>query len=578
MKDLEKHWFWGPIVRNKGLYIQVFIGSIFINLFALATAFYIMTVYDKILPNFATESLIALAIGVIFVFVFDYIMKMLRTYYIDVAGASIDRSVGDRIFQKMTEQDSGGGNNNQSRQAAGALASVVREFDSLKNLFTSASLNTFVDLPFMLFFIGVIYSIGGAVAFVPLGIVVAVILFALLVQPILKRITVTNYDKNIDKYAVLVELLTNIDTVKAIAGGERLKKDWNKSVNATSLSGLKARLVTAASANFTQTGMQFSSLGIVFLGVYLVAAQEITTGALIASVILSGRTLAPLGQFSQTLGSINQALKSYSTIDNLMSVISLEEEKAEQVVIDSMEGAISFQNVSFAYPGQNDNVFDKLNLDIKPGERIAIMGPVGSGKSSLISLILGLNKPDVGYVTIDKIDVNSIRQDDIRRNIGVVLQNIQLFRGTVEDNIKINSKSLSNDDFFAAARLSLVDEFAGQLPNAYKFKLQENGAGLSGGQKQSICWARALVNQPNILILDEPTSAMDSDSEQRILKNLEDYFEGRTVLFCTHRTSFIEKATRVIILNNNGIQLDIPADEYLRKMANVKELSQKKMS
>ena len=317
---------------------------------------------------------------------------------------------------------------------------------------------------------------------------------------------------------------------------------------------------------------------IVFLGVYLVAAQEITTGALIASVILSGRTLAPLGQFSQTLGSINQALKSYSTIDNLMSVISLEEEKAEQVVIDSMEGAISFQNVSFAYPGQNDNVFDKLNLDIKPGERIAIMGPVGSGKSSLISLILGLNKPDVGYVTIDKIDVNSIRQDDIRRNIGVVLQNIQLFRGTVEDNIKINSKSLSNDDFFAAARLSLVDEFAGQLPNAYKFKLQENGAGLSGGQKQSICWARALVNQPNILILDEPTSAMDSDSEQRILKNLEDYFEGRTVLFCTHRTSFIEKATRVIILNNNGIQLDIPADEYLRKMANVKELSQKKMS
>ena len=578
MKDLEKHWFWGPIVRNKGLYIQVFIGSIFINLFALATAFYIMTVYDKILPNFATESLIALAIGVIFVFVFDYIMKMLRTYYIDVAGASIDRSVGDRIFQKMTEQDSGGGNSSQSRQAAGALASVVREFDSLKNLFTSASLNTFVDLPFMLFFIGVIYSIGGPVAFVPLGIVIAVILFALLVQPILKRITVANYDKNIDKYAVLVELLSNIDTVKAIAGGERLKKDWNKSVNATSLSGLKARLVTAASANFTQTGMQFSSLGIVFLGVYLVASQEITTGALIASVILSGRTLAPLGQFSQTLGSINQALKSYSTIDNLMSVISLEEEKSEQVAINNMEGAISFQNVSFAYPGQNDNVFDKLNLDIKPGERIAIMGPVGSGKSSLISLILGLNKPDVGYVTIDKIDVNSIRQDDIRQNIGVVLQNIQLFRGTVEDNIKINTKNLSNDDFFAAARLSLVDEFAGQLPNAYKFKLQENGAGLSGGQKQSICWARALVNQPNILILDEPTSAMDSESEQRILKNLEDYFEGRTVLFCTHRTSFIEKATRVIILNNNGIQLDISADEYLRKMANVKEISHKKMS
>ena len=571
MEDKIKHWFWGPILRSKRLYIQVALGSVFINLFALVTAFYIMTVYDKVLPNFATDSLKALAIGVIIVFIFDYAMKMLRTYYIDVAGSSIDRSVGDKIFTKMTSQDIGEDSHQERRKAAGALSQIVREFDTLKNLFTSASLNTFIDLPFMLFFIAVIYSIAGPVAFVPLAIVVSVFLFAFIVQPILKKFSASSYDSNMGKYSVLIELLTNIDTVKAIAGGKTLKERWNHSVNANSRYGLKARMVTAAASNFTSTGMQFSSLGIVFIGVYLVQDAQITTGALIASVILSGRTLAPLAQFSQTLGNLNNALKAYKQIDDLMNVISLEESKSDQVSKDTIEGNIVFQNVNFTYPGKNEPVFDNLNLNINVGERIAIMGPVGSGKSTLISLILGLNKPNSGYVLLDKVDVNSIRQEDLRNNIGVVLQNVELFSGTLEDNIKINAEDVSNDNFFAAARLSGVDEFAGQLQNAYKFPLQEGGLGLSGGQKQAIAWARALINQPNLMILDEPTSAMDHETEARILENLEDYFSGRTILFCTHRRSFIEKATRVIVLDNNGINLDISAEEYLSKIASLEE-------
>ncbi len=571
MEDRNKHWFWGPILRSKRLYIQVALGSIFINLFALVTAFYIMTVYDKVLPNFATDSLKALAFGVIIVFIFDYAMKMLRTYYIDVAGSSIDRSVGDKIFTKMTSQDIGEDSHHERRKAAGALSQIVREFDTLKNLFTSASLNTFIDLPFMLFFIAVIYSIAGPVAFVPLAIVVSVFLFAFIVQPILKKFSASSYDSNMGKYSVLIELLTNIDTVKAIAGGKTLKERWNHSVNANSRYGLKARMVTAAASNFTSTGMQFSSLGIVFIGVYLVQDAKITTGALIASVILSGRTLAPLAQFSQTLGNLNNALKAYKQIDDLMNVISLEESKSDQVSKDTIEGSIVFQNVNFTYPGKNEPVFDNLNLKINVGERIAIMGPVGSGKSTLISLILGLNKPSSGYVLLDKVDVNSIRQEDLRNNIGVVLQNVELFSGTLEDNIKINAEDVSNDNFFAAARLSGVDEFAGQLQNAYKFHLQEGGIGLSGGQKQAIAWARALINQPNLMILDEPTSAMDHETEAKILNNLEEYFTGRTILFCTHRRSFIEKATRVIVLDDKGIKLDISAEEYLNKIASLDE-------
>ena len=290
----------------------------------------------------------------------------------------------------------------------------------------------------MLFFIAVIYSIAGPVAFVPLAIVVSVFLFAFIVQPILKKFSASSYDSNMGKYSVLIELLTNIDTVKAIAGGKTLKERWNHSVNANSRYGLKARMVTAAASNFTSTGMQFSSLGIVFIGVYLVQDARITTGALIASVILSGRTLAPLAQFSQTLGNLNNALKAYKQIDDLMNVISLEESKSDQVSKDKIEGAIVFQNVNFTYPGKNEPVFDNLNLKINVGERIAIMGPVVSGKSTLISLILGLNKPSSGYVLLDKVDVNSIRQEDLRNNIGVVLQNVELFSGTLEDNIKIN--------------------------------------------------------------------------------------------------------------------------------------------
>ncbi len=562
MKDYSKHWFWGPIIKSRGVYYQVALGSVFINLFALVTAFYIMTVYDKILPNYAVDSLIALAIGVIVVFFFDFAMKMLRTYYIDLAGLSVDQSVGDRIFNKMTSQDQY--NDKDMHQNAGSMASVVKEFDNLKELFTSASLNTFIDLPFMLFFIGVIFSIGGPVGYVPLGIVVVVILFSLFFHPLIKRFTVSNYNSNSNKYGVLIEMLNNIDTVKAIAGGKKLKSDWNKSVRDHSKSGLRARLITSTVANIASTGMQFSSLGIVFMGVFLVADNRLSTGALIASVILSGRTLAPLGQFSNTLGKINQALKAYSAIDSLMDTMTIEESKSEQIEVNKLEGSVKLENISFTYPGQNSPVFDNLNLEIKPGERVAIMGTVGCGKTTLISLMLGLRKPDNGHVLVDKMNVNSIRQDDLRSHIGVVLQNVQLFSGTIEDNIKINSENISNDQFFAASKITGVDAFAGQLPDAYHFQLKENGMGLSGGQKQAIAWARGIINEPNILILDEPTSSMDAQTEKQLLNNMDEYFEGRTIIMCTHRTSFLEKATRVIVLDNGKIALDKSKDEYMR--------------
>ena len=335
---LKDHWFWGTILQNSGIYVQVFSASIFINIFQLVSAFYIMTVYDRVIPNNALDSLIALTIGVAIVLIFDFILKMLRSYFTDLAGAELDRVVNDKIFKKIVSHD------NDVIGSPSAVATSVREFEGVRDFFSSASLVALIDTPFMLLFLGIIASIGGWVAIVPILIVPLVIIVASAVQPMIKKYSKSTSGLQRNKMSTLLELLNNVEAVRTVAGGGFLEKRWKETVNTSSLQLIKARTINNIATIFSQSALQISSAGIVCVGVILISNQSITTGALIACVILSGRTLSPLVQIGQLLTKLNNTLISYRNIDKLMTDVSRDELTIDQKAVVLKNGKVEIMN------------------------------------------------------------------------------------------------------------------------------------------------------------------------------------------------------------------------------------------
>jgi ATP-binding cassette subfamily C protein LapB len=336
---LKDHWFWGTIYENRGIYFQVFSASIFINVFGLVSAFYIMTVYDRVIPNNAIDSLIALTIGVAVVLVFDFILKMLRSYFTDLAGAELDRVVSDKIFKKIVSHD------NAVLGSPSLVATAVREFEGVRDFFSSASLVALIDTPFMLLFLVIIASIGGWVAIVPILIVPLVIIVAGSVQPLIKKYSTVTSGLQKNKMSTLLELLNNVEAVRTVAGGGFLEKRWKETVNASSLQGIKAKTINNIATVFSQSSLQISSAGIVCVGVILISNQSITTGALIACVILSGRTLSPLVQIGQLLTRLNNTLISYKNIDRLMTDVARDELTIDQKAVVLKNGKVQINDL-----------------------------------------------------------------------------------------------------------------------------------------------------------------------------------------------------------------------------------------
>ena len=359
-KDLSNHWFWGTILKNKGTYVQVFSASIFINLFQLVSAFYIMTVYDRVIPNNAMDSLIALTIGVAIVLIFDFILKLLRSYFTDIAGAELDKVVSDKIFKKIISHD------NAVLGSPSAVASSVREFEGVRDFFSSASLVALIDTPFMFLFIGVIAMIGGWIAIVPLLIVPLVIIVALSVQPLIKKYSelTSGYQKG--KMSTLLELLNNMEAVRTVAGGGFLEKKWNETIESTSKTSIKVRSVNNVATTFSQTALQISSAGIVCVGVILISNQSITTGALIACVILSGRILSPLVQIGQLMTRLNGTLLSYKNISILMEDVARDELTEENKAVIIKNGNITVKDLDYFV--DDLKILNNINFEIKDGE------------------------------------------------------------------------------------------------------------------------------------------------------------------------------------------------------------------
>lgn len=538
--DLKEHWFWGSVLENKAIYSQIIVASIFINFFGLGSAFYIMTVYDRVMPNNAMSTLLALTIGMAIIIIFDFIIKLLRTYFIDIAGTKIDKKVNTTLFKKITSHD------HSFLNKSSGVAHTVREFEGVRDFFTSASMVAFIDLPFMFLFLFIIYLIAGPLALVPILIVPLVLGVSAIVQPILKRFSSKNLTTQQSKMSTLLELITNVETVRTSAGGEFLNSKWDKSVKQQSEAAAKARGVSNFAITFSQTALQISQAAVVCYGVILVGALEISPGALIAVVILSGRILSPLVQAGQLLTKMNHAIAAFTSIDQIMSIESRDEKTKNYKGVSLDSGDIIINGLNY-HIGET-KILEEINMNIKNGEKVGLVGNIGSGKTTLLRNIVGFYLPSSGSLNIGGYDIKNMPAEELRKYLGYVPQKVQLFSDTIFDNIKAGYEQATDEEVIEASKLSCAHEFISKLPGGYNYELAEGGSNLSGGQRQAIALARAFIRKPKILVLDEPTSSMDGNTEQIIIENIFSLEFNPTIIISTHRTNHLNQVDKIGVI------------------------------
>ena len=557
----EGHWFWSTLLRQWPVYSEVAVAALLINIFALASPLFVMNVYDRVVPNNALDTLWVLAIGAFIVYGFDFLLKTLRGYFVDSAGRAADIVMASRLFEQVM------GIKMAARPAsAGGFASNLREFETLRDFFTSATLTAVVDLPFVLLFIVIIWVIGGPVALVPTLAVPLVIGVGLALQVPLNRIVRRTFRETTQKHGLLVEAINGLETIKSVGAEGRMQRAWERLVALTAHSGNQARLLSALTVNFAALAANLVYIAIVIVGVYEIAAGNMTMGALIACTIIGGRAMAPLGQVAALLTRFNQAKTSLEALNGIMAMPVERPAQARFVNRPSLRGEIEFREVTFTYPQQKLAALSRVSFKIAAGERIGLIGRIGSGKSTVEKLILGLYEPQQGSILIDGTDIRQIDPADLRRNIGCVPQDVFLFQASLRENITLGAGYADDEMVLRAARVAGVDDFAARHPMGYDLPVGERGENLSGGQRQAIAVARALLLDPPILVLDEPTSAMDNAAENRLKARLMREVGGRTLLLVTHRSSMLALVDRLIVMDAGRVVADGPKERVLKAL------------
>ncbi|TAK45384.1 MAG: type I secretion system permease/ATPase [Betaproteobacteria bacterium] len=557
-----EHWFWGVVRQAWPIYGEVLLASLLINLFALVMPLFIMNVYDRVVPNETTETLWALVAGVFIVLGFDFGMRMLRGYLIDIAGKRIDVILSSNIFERAM------GLRMEARPASvGSFASNVHEFESFREFITSATITALVDLPFVFLFIGVIFWIGGWVGVVPLAAVPLIILVGLVLQRSLGEVILQTFRLAAQKQGLLIESLSSIETVKALSAEGLLQRKWEQLVGTIARLGIKARTLSSAIVNISMSVQQFTSVGVIVIGVYLIAERELTVGALVACTILTSRALAPLGQIAGLMTRYHQSVSALRTLQNIMQLPVERPANKSFVHRPSIRGEVEFRGVTFSYPGQQTPALQNVSFKLAPGERVGLIGRIGSGKSTIEKLVLGLYKPTSGSILVDGVDVNQIDPATLRKNIGYVPQDITLFYGTVRENILFSAPYADDAAMLNAAEIAGVTEFVHPSAKGFDLHIGERGDGLSGGQRQTVAIARALLLDPPLLIMDEPTNSLDNRSEEVFKRKLEKALPGKTFMLVTHRASLLTLVPRLIVLDGGRVVADGPKDQVMQALS-----------
>ncbi len=557
-----KSWFWDTFWRFKYLYTRVIVGSIFINLFVLAIPLFIMNVYDRVVPNKAIETLWVLAIGVIIVLVCDFILKILRAYFVDAAGKKADILISTALLEHSLNSVM------ESQPASiGVRANHMKEFEFVREFFSSASVATLVDLPFVFLFIMVIEFIGGPLFIIPLLGVVFVITATVLLSIPLYEAVKKSYLGGAQKNAILVESLSGIEEIKSSYAHSSFLGKWLRFSTLASESLLKARFFSNLTTTISVYSVSIGMVCVVIWGVYLIGSGDLTVGGLIACTILTNRAMAPLAQITTLLTRYQQARCSLKALNDIMETPVERPHDKRFMYREKFDGAIEFDRVSFHYPEQKTDFFKEISFTIQAGEHVAILGSLGSGKSTLLKLIDSLYLPKEGNIRIDGIDIHQIDPVDLRRNIGFLSQDPKLFFGTARTNISLKAPWVDDASVLEAAKLSGAVQFINIHPEGFQMPIGENGKGLSGGQKQTIALARALLLNPPILLFDEPTSSMDNYTENYFVEQMKQYFQGKTAFIVTHKQSLLQLVDRILILQQGKIVVDGPRDQVLNEIA-----------
>ena len=556
-----QHWFWGVLSENGPIYRDIMLAAFLINIFALAMPLFTMNVYDRIVPNRSVETLWMLAFGVSLIVIGDFVLRTMRGYFLDWASQRVDLKLSSRIMERVL------GVRLENRPlSVGSFASNLRSFETVRDFITSATITTFIDIPFALIFIIVMAWISWPMVIpVMLG-GIFMLIYALSVQAKMHELSETMYRAGAMRNATLIESLVGLETVKALGIEGVMQSRWEKSTAFLSEVGGKLRLLSSSINNGSTGLQQFITIVMILLGVYLMMEGDLTMGGLIASTMLAGRALSPISQAAGLMTQYHNATTALTSLESIMGNPVERPDDSSFLSRSRFLGDVEFREVSFSYPGSEVDALKNVSFKIRAGEHVAILGRMGSGKTTLHKLILGLFQPTSGSVLIDGIDLRQLDPAELRRSIGYVQQDTHLFFGSMRDNITVSSPQADDAAIVHAAKVGGIDEFINSHPKGYDMSVGERGETLSGGQKQGVGIARATIGHPAIFLLDEPTSAMDHSGEEVIKQRLQEEISGKTLLLISHRSSLFDLVDRIIVIDSGRIMADGPKDEIIEAL------------
>jgi ATP-binding cassette subfamily C protein LapB len=551
-----RHWFWGTLAENSRIYRDIMVAAFVVNMFALAMPLFTMNVYDRVVPNRAVETLWVMAIGISLMIIGDLILRTLRGYFLDWANTRVDVKLTARIMEQVL-----GIRLEQRPNSVGSFASNLRSFETVRDFITSATITTLIDIPFGLIFIVVMAWISWPMIIPVILGAILILLYSFSVQAKMHELSETMYRASAVRNATLIESLVSLETVKALGIEGQMQRKWEHSAHFLTEVSSKLRLLSASINNGASTIQQLINISLVVLGVYLVVNGDLTMGGLIACTMLASRALVPIAQTAGLLTQYHNAATALTSLDEIMHRPVERPLDAKFLSRPVFNGSIEFREVSFSYPGTEQDALTKVTFKIKAGEHVALLGRMGSGKSTIHKLMLGLYQPTAGAILIDGIDARQIDPAELRRCAGYVQQDTHLFYGTMRENLTISAQHVDDAAVLAAAHVGGIDEFINAHPKGFDMLIGERGETLSGGQRQGVGIARALINRPSILLLDEPTSAMDHSGEDAIKRRLLDATKNKTLVLISHRSALYDLVDRIIVIDSGRIVADGPKDQ-----------------
>ncbi|MFV5467699.1 type I secretion system permease/ATPase [Acinetobacter towneri] len=561
VKPYESSWFWSIVLRDWKRYIDVMFASLMANILALATVLFSMNVYDRVIPAQSIPTLWVLAGGVLLAAIFEFSIRVARIYLSDIIGKRADLKISDRVFGHALRIK-----NKDRSKSTGTFISQIRELEGVRELVTSTTISAVADLPFFLLFLGIFWLIGGDLFWVMLAVVPLMILPGILIQKPLAKLAAEGMREGAIRNATLVEAVQGIEDIKLLRAEARFQNQWNHMNEVSAEISMRQRKLVGVVGAWTQKVQGLTFAIVVLVGCFAVMKGDMTTGALVACSILSSRMLGPIAQISGVLGRLQQAKVAKTSLDELMKKPVDQAEHAHLIHRTALHGQYELSQTLFKYAEDDAQATLAIQkLEIRAGEKIAILGRNGAGKSTLLQLLAGMQEPVQGKIKLDGVDLGLIDPADVRRDMGLLNQNAHLFFGTVRENLKLGAPLATDQDILTVLKMTGALDFVLAKKEGLDHQVLEGGAGFSGGQRQALLLSRLLLRQPNIVLLDEPTAALDDVTEKQLINHLHTWLGQKTLVIATHRRAVLELVDRIIVLQDGKIVMDGSKQQILQQ-------------